>query len=125
MNIIHQDTTATQTICEKPLSRKKLRQLMPHNKELTAHTLQVEFKRPHHPLIGRINEIAGYDPMGLFLEALTALGGEYKIERDFRDPKKHTGGRKQPLPIYDITRKVNGVKRYAYDQRGQLRSLSA
>jgi hypothetical protein len=31
MSLIHHDTTGTQTDCPKPLSRKKLRQLMPHN----------------------------------------------------------------------------------------------
>jgi hypothetical protein len=30
--LIHHDTTGTQTDCEKPLSRKKLKRLMPHSR---------------------------------------------------------------------------------------------
>jgi len=30
--LIHHDTTGTQTDCEKPLSRKKLKSLMPHSR---------------------------------------------------------------------------------------------
>lgn len=41
MGLMIHDTTGTQTDCPKPLSRKKLRQLMPHNRpNLTARMLE-------------------------------------------------------------------------------------
>ena len=41
MGLMVHDTTGTQTDCPKPLSRKKLRQLMPHNlKNLSSNGLR-------------------------------------------------------------------------------------
>ena len=40
MPLLHHDTTGTQTDCPKPLSRKKLKQLMPQNRGLRTATLK-------------------------------------------------------------------------------------
>lgn len=43
--LIHHDTTGTQTDCEKPLSRKKLKALMPQNPNLRSASLRDKFGR--------------------------------------------------------------------------------
>jgi hypothetical protein len=45
MNLLHHDTTGTQTDCAKPLSRKKLKQLMRGNPSLTSQNLFQRFGR--------------------------------------------------------------------------------
>jgi hypothetical protein len=54
MALMIHDTTGTQTDCPKPLSRKKLRQLMPMNRsDLTAGSLK-NSKNPFH-IAGRVS----------------------------------------------------------------------
>lgn len=45
MNLMHHDTTGTQTDSARPLSRKKLKQLMPKNEGLRSKTLNLKFGR--------------------------------------------------------------------------------
>ena len=53
MALLHHDMTGTQTDCEKPLSRKKLRTLVPHSRnDLTAGALRNP-KNPFH-IAGRL-----------------------------------------------------------------------
>lgn len=53
MAFLHHDVTGTQTDCDKPLSRKKLRSLVPHSRNyLTADALGNP-KNPFH-IVGRL-----------------------------------------------------------------------
>jgi hypothetical protein len=49
MALLHHDMTGTQTDCEKPLSRKKLKRLMPNNPGLTSRNLREVFNRSIGP----------------------------------------------------------------------------
>ena len=57
MPLIHHDRTGTETDCEKPLSRKKLKQLMPMNKNLTSRLMKTRLGRAiGHASISTVKE---------------------------------------------------------------------
>lgn len=91
MQLMHHDTTGTQTDSAKPLSRKKLKQLMPHNHDdLTSGSL-MNPKNPFH--------IAGRKPgLRLFRKVAQKRAERSKLRRQFRKITLDDGTTAQLIP---------------------------
>lgn len=88
MALMWKDTTRTQTDCEKPLSRKKLRQLMSHNTHmLTARMLEAKHGRFTKATKKRIRETEAEQKRERELQLAGVPAGDRAPEPD---PGGHT-----------------------------------
>ena len=106
MPLIHHDTTGTATDCPRPLSRKKLKQLMPQNHDDLTSGALMDPKNPFHIRgrkrgVGHFSQhyirptLDGGSNFMVFLDAIKSLGGSV-WDVPHEDKKKvHTGGRRE------------------------------
>ena len=93
---MHHDTTGTQTDCEKPLSRKKLKRLMPHSR--MALTSRAMYHRT-----GRLN--------ANIRKELAAAEEARKLREELAATESNATYKLSPLPGADEEKKPSIFKR--------------